>query len=83
MKERTYVSGSSSFNNESLEQMKSLLKQGKEIYVGIACLGHTKNNMEQEAYKQALTEYFGDNLIAELSNGLCSYSYSYHLKEVK
>ena len=83
MKEQTYVSGSNYFNQNSLDQMKELLEKGKAIQVGIACIGHTRNNSEQEAYKEALTNLYGDRLEVKYNDGVCSYSYSYQLKETK
>ena len=82
MKEQSvYVSGSNYFNKDDLNKMISLLNEGKEIQVGIACIGHTRNNMEQEAYKKALQEYYGDKLEIKCSEGVCSYSYEYKLVE--
>lgn len=76
-----YVSGSNYFNKDSLNKMISLLDEGKEIQVGIACIGHTRNNIEQEAYKKALQEHYGDKLEIKCSDGYCSYSYEYKLIE--
>ena len=79
MKEQVFVSGSNYFNKDSLNKMISLLNEGKVINVGIDCIGHTRNNMEQEAYKKALEEYYGNKLITIYNSGICSYSYSYKL----
>ena len=81
MKEQSvYVSGSNYFNNDDLNKMIKLLDEGKTITVGISCIGHTRNNMEQENYKNALMEHYGDKLEVMLQDGLCSYSYAYKLK---
>lgn len=76
-----YVSGSNYFNEEDLNKMIELLEQGETIRVGIDCIGHTRNNMEQENYKRALIERYGDRLEVIYNDGVCSYSYEYSLKK--
>ena len=56
------------------------LENGFEVSVYIDCIGHTRNNMGQEAYKAALVEKYGDKLEVIYHDGICSYSYSYKLK---
>lgn len=81
MKEQSiYVSGSNYFNNEDLNNMIKLLDERETIEVGISCIGHTRNNMEQENYKRALIEHYGDKLEVMLNDGAYSYSYKYRLK---
>lgn len=75
-----YVSGSNYFNNEDLNNMIKLLDERKTIEVGISCIGHTRNNMEQEHYKNALEEHYGNELEVMLDEGAYSYSYKYRLK---
>ena len=81
MKE-TYVSGSNYFNEERLKEMIQLLDKGEQIKIGIECIGHTRNNMEQENYKEALKKHYGNRLEVKvtLHNGACLYHYSYKLK---
>ena len=79
MKE-TYVSGSNYFNEERLNEMIQLLDKGEQISVGIECIGHTRNNMEQENYKRALEKHYGNKLEVIVHNGAYSYHYSYKLK---
>ena len=76
-----YVSGSNYFNEEDLGSMISMLNAGETIHVGIDCIGHTRNNMTQEEYKEALEKHYGDRLQSEIDEGVCSYSYYYKLKE--
>lgn len=78
-----YVSGSNYFNEEDLNKMIELLEQGETIRVGIDCIGHTRNNMEQEAYKEALIRNFAGEkeLEIKLLEGVCSYSYEYKLRK--
>jgi hypothetical protein len=79
-KESIYVSGSNYFNNKDLDKMIELLDNGETISVGISCIGHTRNNMEQENYKRALEEHYKDKLEIMFHEGVCSYHYDYKLK---
>ena len=81
MKEQyVYVSGSNYFKERCLNEMVELLDAGKRIRVGIDCIGHTRNNNEQENYREALEKHYGDNLEVIYKDGWCSYSYEYQLK---
>lgn len=77
-----YVSGSNYFNEDDLDNMIKLLEDGKRIRVGIECIGHTRNNMEQENYREALVRNFAGerDIDVKLIEGVCSYSYEYYLK---
>lgn len=75
-----YVSGKNYFNEGSFNEMCEVLEQGEEITVSIDCIGHTRNNMEQEAYKKELVKKYGEQLEVKYNDGYCSYSYSYKLK---
>ena len=57
------------------------LEKGETVRVYINCIGHTRNNMSQEAYKRELVKKYGDKLEVMCSEGVCSYSYSYSLKQ--
>lgn len=81
--EKKTVSGKNYFNEESLKEMIKELDSGNEIDVYISCIGHTRNNMTQEAYKKALKEHYGDRLEVFYNDGVCSYSYSYKLKQIE
>lgn len=74
-----FISGRNYFNNEDFKKMCKALDAGNEIEVGIDCIGHTRNNYEQEAYKEALSEKYKERLKVELCNGAYSYSYKYKL----
>lgn len=78
--ESIFVSGSNYFKQACLNNMIELLENGKTIQVGIDCIGHTRNNMVQENYKDALVKYYGDKLNIKIKDGVCSYSYEYKLK---
>ena len=73
------VNGKNYFNQESFTKICESLEQGMEVQVYIDCIGHTRNNYEQEQYKRELMKKYGDNLIIELNEGYCSYSYTYQL----
>ena len=73
------ISGKNYFNQESLEKMCEALESGYEIEVWIDCIGHTRNNMEQEHYKEALMEKYGDKVEVKIHEGYCIYEYSYKL----
>lgn len=81
MEESVYVSGSNYFQEKYLKEMIALLDEGKTIQVGIACIGHTRNNTEQENYKRALIEHYGDKLEIKQSPGAYSYHYEYKLRK--
>ena len=76
-----FVDGKNYFNEKSFNEICEALEHGKTVQVGIDCIGHTRNNNEQEAYKEALTERYGNGLWVECSKGAVSYSYSYKLKD--
>lgn len=80
MKESVWVSGSNTFNEKDFNKMVELLDAGNAINVGISCIGHTRNNMEQENYKKALEEHYGDRLEAKIDALVNTYSYIYKLK---
>ena len=76
------IDGKNYFNEQSFNEICEALENGESISVYIDCIGHTRNNNEQEAYKEALTEKFGSRLQAECSKGANSYSYSYRLNQI-
>lgn len=69
------------FYKERFDEVCKELEQGERVKVYIDCIGHTRNNMAQEAYKRALVKKYGERLIVKISEGACSYSYSYSLTE--
>ena len=78
--EAKYVSGSNYYNEKDLNNMIEELDKGNAIKVGIECIGHTRNNMTQEQYKEALYEHYGTELKVVKHTGYCSYEYEYELK---
>ena len=74
------INGDNYFNEVSFNNACKELEQGGNITIYIDCIGHTRNNNEQETYKEALTQKYGDNLSIKKETGSYSYSYNYKLK---
>ena len=77
---KEWVNCGNDFYDNKFKLVCEKLEEGFQVDVYIDCIGHTRNNMTQEAYKKALVEKYGDNLEVIYHNGVCSYSYSYKLK---
>lgn len=75
-----FINGGNYYHEKAFNEICEALEKGEAVRVGIDCIGHTRNNNEQEAYKEALTEKYGDRLQITTQNGGYSYSYSYELK---
>ena len=80
MKEKVFVDGGRTFNENSFNESIKLLDQGKTIWIGIDCLGHGHNNACQEHYKRELEQHYGDKLKYSCK-GCYSYSYTYWLEK--
>ena len=78
---RQLINGKNYLNMKSLTEMSKALNEGKTIEVYIDCIGHSRNNYEQENYRKALQKIYGENLECEVLEGNYSYSYMYRLKE--
>lgn len=76
----TLINGANYFNPISFNNACEALEQGHTIEMYIDVIGHTRNNIVQEEYEEALIEKYGDKLIVEKEQGSYSYSYSYRLK---
>ena len=68
------------FHQKAFNEVCEVLEKGEGVEVYIDVIGHSRNNYEQEAYKEALENKYGDNLKVEKNDGAYSYSYSYRLK---
>lgn len=75
----TLINGANYFNPVSFNKACEALEQGHTIEMYIDCIGHTRNNNEQEAYKEALIKKYGDGLKVEKEQGTYSYCYIYSL----
>lgn len=74
------INGQNYFNERSFNEACEALEKMESISIYVDCIGHTRNNNEQEAYREALEKKYGDRLKVEKSDGAYSYSYSYGLK---
>lgn len=74
------VNGQNYFNEKSFNEICEALEKAQAVQVYIDCIGHTRNNNEQEAYKEALIEKYADRLKIDKNDGGYSYSYSYALR---
>ena len=74
------INGENYFNSVSFDKACKALEQGDTIEMYISVIGHTRNNIVQEEYEEALIKKYGDRLIVNKEQGSYSYSYSYRLK---
>ena len=74
------INGQNYFNETAFNEACEALEQGETVKMYIDVIGHTRNNNEQEAYREALENKYGSRLKVEKSEGGYSYSYSYSLK---
>ncbi len=79
MQEAKFFSVGNYFNMEKFDGLCKLLEEGLTVEPGVNCIGHTRNNMVQEDYKEALEKKYGDKLNAKYRGGVCSYGYTYSL----
>ena len=70
------------FTEDRFNTFCKVLETEGAACVYIDCTGHSLNNYNQEVYKKHLIGKYGDMLIVERNEGLCSYYYDYELKEV-
>ena len=74
------INGGNYFHEKAFNEICEALEKGEAVEVYIDVIGHSRNNYEQEAYKEALENKFGDRLQTTENSGAYSYSYSYQLK---
>ena len=80
MKKARLVNCGNDFYTKHFDELCEALEKGERVEVYIDCIGHTRNNMGQTAYKRALTEKYGDRLIVTTHEGAYCYSYDYQLE---
>lgn len=73
------INGGNYFHEKAFNEICEALEKGEVVQVYIDCIGHTRNNNEQEAYKEALIEKYQDHLFFKKNEGAYSYSYTYGL----
>lgn len=74
------INGQNYFNEKSFNEVCTALENGETASIYVDCIGHTRNNNEQEVYREALEKKYQDRLKVEKIDGAYSYSYSYRLK---
>ena len=74
------INGGNYFHEKAFNEICEALESAKSVQVYIDCIGHTRNNNEQEIYKEALIEKYADRLKIDKTDGGYSYSYSYCLR---
>lgn len=75
------INGGNYFHEKAFNEICEELEKGESIEVYIDVIGHSRNNQEQEVYKEELKLKYGDRLQMERAEGGFSYSYSYRLKK--
>ena len=75
----TLINGGNYFNEISFNDICEALERGDKVRIYIDCIGHLRNSIEQEAYRETLIQKYGSDLNIELSCGGYSYNYSYSL----
>ena len=68
------------FHEKGFNEICAALENGEAVEVYIDVIGHSRNNQEQEVYKEELQLKYGDRLQVERVEGGFSYSYQYSLK---
>lgn len=74
------INGGNYFHEKAFNEICEALERAEAVQVYIDCIGHTRNNNEQEIYKDALIEKYADRLKIDKAEGGYSYSYIYSLR---
>ena len=74
------INGGNYFHEKAFNEICEALEKGETVAVYIDCIGHTRNNNEQEAYLEALKEKYQNRLKVDRNEGAYSYSYTYELR---
>ena len=74
------INGGNYFHDKAFNEICEALERAQAVQVYIDCIGHTRNNNEQEAYREALVEKYQDRLKVDKIDGAYSYSYAYMLR---
>lgn len=82
MKKATTINCGNYFHESLFKVVCETLEKGETVKVYIDCIGHSQNNYEQEEYKNALLEKYGENINCEKIDGAFSFSYQYNLKPI-
>ena len=74
------INGGNYFHEKAFNEICEALEKGEAVQVYIDCIGHTRNNYEQETYKEALIKKYSDRVKTDKLDGSYSYSYVYSLR---
>lgn len=74
------INGGNYFHEKAFNEICEALEGAEAVQVYIDVIGHTRNNNEQEIYKEALEQKYGSRLKVDKSDGGYSYSYTYTLQ---
>ena len=74
------INGGNYYHEKAFNEICEALERAETVKVYIDCIGHTRNNNEQEAYKEALVAKYKDRLNVDISAGGHSYHYIYKLQ---
>lgn len=75
------LNGQNYFNEKSFEEACQLLEENMIIEIYIDCIGNSRNDSEQENYRDALVKKYGDRIqVKKLERGN-SFAYKYELKD--
>lgn len=69
-----FVNGGRFYDKSRLQKIIKLLDMGYIVQIGISCIGHTRNVLESENYKEALLLHYGKKLKYDLYYGCYNYS---------
>ena len=61
-KKPVFVDGGNEFDEKYLQQMVAELESGNTIAIYISCIGHSRTERVERAYKNKLIEKYGDKL---------------------
>ena len=77
----TRIDVANDFYPDKLQLLIAAIDKGLKVAPMVDCIGHTRNNMAQERYKDALIERYGSRLTIKREDGWCVYNYIYKLGE--
>lgn len=72
------VNGTNYLNETGFKRVTDELEKGEHIRVYIDCIGHTRAHNEGLAYKEAIEEKYGENVVINQEGG----EFTYKLKEL-
>lgn len=74
------INGGNYFHDKAFNEICEALEKMQVVSVYIDSIGHTRNNNEQEVYKEKLIEKYLDRLKVDKIEGGYSYHYEYALR---